>query len=204
MPLQQTAFWKHSDKRRNCTFFPQCFPLFVKGYPFNYRDFLCFDKICSKSSAAELSYEGKELNRQWLTFWTSSMQLPKFEVISPRGSLESCLTLSQSGITSATCTESTISWFPKQISCSPRRIGSTCPKLISCSPRMIASTLSWFPKLISCSPQSMGSTFSWFPKLISCSPRRIASTLSWFPTLINCSPGRKVWELLACLLNDVS
>ena len=38
---------------------PQCFPLFVIGYPFNYRDFLCFDKILSKSSAAELSYEGK-------------------------------------------------------------------------------------------------------------------------------------------------
>ena len=38
---------------------PQCFPLFVTGYPFNYWDFLCFDKIRSKSSAAELSYEGK-------------------------------------------------------------------------------------------------------------------------------------------------
>ena len=38
---------------------PQCFPLLVIGYPFNYRDFLLFDKICSKSSAAELSYEGK-------------------------------------------------------------------------------------------------------------------------------------------------
>ena len=38
---------------------PQCFPIFVIGYPFNYRDFLSFDKICSKSSAAELSYEGK-------------------------------------------------------------------------------------------------------------------------------------------------
>ena len=38
---------------------PQCFPLLVIGYPFNYRDFLFFDKICSKSSAAELSYEGK-------------------------------------------------------------------------------------------------------------------------------------------------
>ena len=37
---------------------PQCFLLLVIGYPFNYRDFLCFDKICSKSSAAELSYEG--------------------------------------------------------------------------------------------------------------------------------------------------
>ena len=29
----------------------QCFPLFVIGYLFNYRDFLFFDKICSKSSA---------------------------------------------------------------------------------------------------------------------------------------------------------
>ena len=40
-------------------FLPQCFPLFVMGYPFNYGDFLCFDKIHSKSSAAELSCEGK-------------------------------------------------------------------------------------------------------------------------------------------------
>ena len=39
---------------------PQCFPLLVIGYPFNYRDFLFFYKICSKSSA-ELSYEGKGL-----------------------------------------------------------------------------------------------------------------------------------------------
>ena len=37
----------------------QSFPLFVIGYPFNYRDFLCFDKIRSTSSAEELSYEGK-------------------------------------------------------------------------------------------------------------------------------------------------
>ena len=37
----------------------QCFPLLVIGYPFNYRDFPLFDKICSKSSAAELLYEGK-------------------------------------------------------------------------------------------------------------------------------------------------
>ena len=67
-PLQQTAFWKHSDKRRNCTkraqnvqflLLPQCFPLFVIGYPFNYGDFLLFNKISSKSSAAELPYEGK-------------------------------------------------------------------------------------------------------------------------------------------------
>ena len=38
---------------------PQCFPLLVIGYPFNYRNSLIFDKMCSKSSAAELSYEGK-------------------------------------------------------------------------------------------------------------------------------------------------
>ena len=37
----------------------QCFQLLVIGYPFNYWDFLFFYKICSKSSAAELSYEGK-------------------------------------------------------------------------------------------------------------------------------------------------
>ena len=37
----------------------QCFPLLVIGYPFNHRDFPLFDKICSKSSAAELLYEGK-------------------------------------------------------------------------------------------------------------------------------------------------
>ena len=38
---------------------PPCFPLFVIGYPFNYGDFLCFDKIRLKSSAAELTDEGK-------------------------------------------------------------------------------------------------------------------------------------------------
>ena len=37
----------------------QCFPLLVIGYPFSYRDFLYFDKIFLKSSAAELSYEGR-------------------------------------------------------------------------------------------------------------------------------------------------
>ena len=38
---------------------PQCFSLLVIGYPVNFRDFQFFDKICLKSSAAELSYEGK-------------------------------------------------------------------------------------------------------------------------------------------------
>ena len=38
---------------------PQCFPLFDVGYTFSFRDFLIFEKICSKSSAAELSYAGK-------------------------------------------------------------------------------------------------------------------------------------------------
>ena len=33
------------------------------GYPFNCRDFPFFDKICSKSSAAELLYEGKGLRK---------------------------------------------------------------------------------------------------------------------------------------------
>ena len=37
----------------------QCFPRLVIGYPFSYRDCPLFDKICSKSSAAELSYDGK-------------------------------------------------------------------------------------------------------------------------------------------------
>ena len=35
---------------------PPCFHILVIGYPFNYRDFLFFDKICLKSSSAELSY----------------------------------------------------------------------------------------------------------------------------------------------------
>ena len=44
---------------------PQCFPLLVIGYPFNYRDFLLFDEICLKSSAAELSYEGKDYSMSY-------------------------------------------------------------------------------------------------------------------------------------------
>ena len=31
----------------------------TESYPFNYRDFLLFDKTCAKSSAAEMLYEGK-------------------------------------------------------------------------------------------------------------------------------------------------
>ena len=67
------AFWRLCSRRffgnivtkeeiaQNVQFLllPQCFPLFVIGYPFNYGDFLCFDKIHTKSSAAELSYERK-------------------------------------------------------------------------------------------------------------------------------------------------
>ena len=67
------AFWRHCSRRlfeniltkeeiaQNVQFLllPQCFPLVVIGYQFNYGVFLCFDKIWSKSSAAELSYEGK-------------------------------------------------------------------------------------------------------------------------------------------------
>ena len=45
---------------------PQCFPLLVIANPFNYRDFQIFDKICSKSSAAELLFEG--MGMQQTTF----------------------------------------------------------------------------------------------------------------------------------------
>ena len=38
--------------------------------PFNYRDFLFFDKICSRSSAAELLYWGKGLYMPVLTFFS--------------------------------------------------------------------------------------------------------------------------------------
>ena len=48
------AFWRLCSR--------QLFENIVIGYPFNYRDFLFFDKIWSKSSAAELSYEGKGWN----------------------------------------------------------------------------------------------------------------------------------------------
>ena len=56
MPLQQTVFWKHSDKRRNCskqaisifaTMF-YTFTLLVMVYPFNYRDFLFLAHLCMK------------------------------------------------------------------------------------------------------------------------------------------------------------
>ena len=40
----------------------QCFPFLVKDYPFNYIDFLFFWQNMLKSSAAELSSEGKGLN----------------------------------------------------------------------------------------------------------------------------------------------
>ena len=59
-----TAFWKHSDKRKNCSKraispFSTMFSTFShRIYPFNYRYFLFFDKICSKTSAVELWYEG--------------------------------------------------------------------------------------------------------------------------------------------------
>ena len=54
MSLRQTAFKNivaKEDIAQNEEFrlLPQCFPLLVIGYPFNYRDFLLFDKICSQS-----------------------------------------------------------------------------------------------------------------------------------------------------------
>ena len=65
-PLQQTAFWKHSDKRRICSkqaisSFTTMFSTFSHKVIHSIRDFLFFDKICPKSSAAELLYEGKGL-----------------------------------------------------------------------------------------------------------------------------------------------
>ena len=53
-----------TNKRRNYSKraispFARMFSTFSHKYPFNYRDFLVFDKICAKASAAELSYEGK-------------------------------------------------------------------------------------------------------------------------------------------------
>ena len=62
------AFWRLCSRRLfenivtieyNCSISPfatMFFPLFVIGYPFNYRDFLFFDKKCSKSSAALFNY----------------------------------------------------------------------------------------------------------------------------------------------------
>ena len=80
------AFWRLCSRRlfenivtkkeiaRNKQFLllPQCFPLLVIGYPFNYRDFLCFN---TKLSAVEMSYEGKGyllntfIHREFLHFW---------------------------------------------------------------------------------------------------------------------------------------
>ena len=60
---------------------PQCFPLLVIGYPFNYRDFSIFDKICSKSSAADLSYEGKGLKGSWSVDKISSQSDVRTDII---------------------------------------------------------------------------------------------------------------------------
>ena len=62
--LIMTKSGKHCGKRRNCSKraispFATIFSLLVIGYPVNYRDFLFFDKIFSKSSAVELAYKGK-------------------------------------------------------------------------------------------------------------------------------------------------
>ena len=62
--MQQTAFENIVTKEeiaQNEQFLllPQCFPLLVIGYPFNYYRFSFFYKISSKSSAAEMLFEGK-------------------------------------------------------------------------------------------------------------------------------------------------
>ena len=64
-PLQQTAFENIVAKEEiahdeQFLLLQQYFPLSVIGFPFSYRDFPFFDKIWSNSSAAELSYEGKD------------------------------------------------------------------------------------------------------------------------------------------------
>ena len=61
MPLHQTYFCKHCDKRRNCSkransLFDTMFSTY--SHRFFKRDFPFFNKICSKSFAAELLYEG--------------------------------------------------------------------------------------------------------------------------------------------------
>ena len=56
----EDAFWRNSRSRRLLkTLWPKEKLLIKSNFSFNYRDFLFFDKICSKSSAAELLYEGK-------------------------------------------------------------------------------------------------------------------------------------------------
>ena len=62
---------------------PQCFPLFVIGYPFNYGEILCFDKIGSKSSAAELSYG--ERVKIWKLFINVNKLLRIVENIDAKG-----------------------------------------------------------------------------------------------------------------------
>ena len=52
-PLQQTAFWKHGDKRRNCSKqaispFATMFSYFFSKYTLTYRDFLYFCSHVSK------------------------------------------------------------------------------------------------------------------------------------------------------------
>ena len=52
-PLQETDFWNIVTKRRNdskqaISPFATMFSLIIVAYPFNYRDFLFFDNVCSK------------------------------------------------------------------------------------------------------------------------------------------------------------
>ena len=62
--VKALSFGKHCGKRRNCTKraispFATMFSTFSHRLSIQLWRFLCFDKIRSKSSAAELSYEGK-------------------------------------------------------------------------------------------------------------------------------------------------
>ena len=49
-PTAAEGFLKTYWQKKKLVLLSQCFPLLVIGYPFNYRDFLLFDKTCSKTS----------------------------------------------------------------------------------------------------------------------------------------------------------
>ena len=69
-PLQQTTFWKHSNKKRHKQFFllPQCFTLLVIGYPFNYRDFSIFWQNMFKVICCRIAVRGTGLRHNCTFF----------------------------------------------------------------------------------------------------------------------------------------
>ena len=70
MPLKQTTFENivaREEIAKQLLLLPQCFPLLAIDYLFNYKDFPLFDKISSKSSAADFLYVGKGQDN-WILF----------------------------------------------------------------------------------------------------------------------------------------